>query len=131
MFVTLEDESGIANLVVWPHVFEKFRRAVMAASMMAVKGQVQREGEVVHLVAHQIGDLSNELASVGGRDGIFPAPASRADHTRHGGPDPRELPSKGLRPRDIHIALCRDRHKGTYPEQDTMPSAFPKSRDFR
>jgi len=103
MFITLEDETGIGNLVVWPHVFEKFRRAVMASSMMAVKGSVQREGEVVHLVAHQITDLSAELASVGGRDTAFPLPSSRADHSRHGGPDPRDLPPKGLRARDIYI----------------------------
>ena len=102
MFITLEDETGIANLVVWPHVFEKFRRAVMAANLMAVKGRVQREGEVVHLIAHQIADLSADLATVGGRDN-FTMPASRADHARHGGPDPRDLPPKGLRTRNIYI----------------------------
>ncbi len=102
MFITLEDETGIANLVVWPHVFEKFRRAVMGANLMAVKGRVQREGEVVHLIAHQIADLSADLATVGGRDN-FTMPASRADHARHGGPDPRELPPKGLRTRNIYI----------------------------
>jgi len=102
MFITLEDETGIANLVVWPHVFEKFRRAVMAANLMAVKGRVQREGEVVHLIAHQIADLSGDLATVGGRDD-FTMPASRADHARHGGPDPRDLPPKGLRTRNIYI----------------------------
>jgi error-prone DNA polymerase len=102
MFITLEDETGIANLVVWPHVFEKFRRPVMAASLMAVKGRVQREGEVVHLIAHQITDLSSELANVGGRD-TLQMPASRADHARHGGPDPRDLPSKAMRARNIYI----------------------------
>ena len=65
MFITIEDETGIANLVVWPQVFEKFRRVVIGASMMAVHGRIQREGEVVHLVAHRLIDLSAELASVG------------------------------------------------------------------
>jgi error-prone DNA polymerase len=103
MFITLEDESGIANLVVWTQIFERFRRAVMASSMMAVKGRVQREGEVVHLVAHRILDLSAELAAVGGRDGAFPAPQSRADSARGGGgPDPRDGTPKGLRTRDIY-----------------------------
>ena len=51
LFITLEDETGIANLVVWPQTFEKFRRIVMGASMLAVRGRIQREGEVVHLVA--------------------------------------------------------------------------------
>ena len=73
MFITLEDETGIANLVVWAKVFEKYRRTVLAASMMAVRGRIQREGDVVHLVAHQLTDLSAELASVGDRDPLsFP-----------------------------------------------------------
>ena len=58
LFITLEDETGIANLVVWPTVFEQFRRVVMRASMIAVGGRVQREGEVVHLVANRFVDLS-------------------------------------------------------------------------
>ncbi|SFK86947.1 error-prone DNA polymerase [Methylocapsa palsarum] len=105
MFITLEDETGIANLVVWPQVFEKFRRVVMGASMMAVRSRIQREGEVVHLVAHKLTDLSAELATVGERDAAFPLPHGRGDQVTHagGGPDPRELPPKGLRTRDIYI----------------------------
>jgi DNA polymerase III alpha subunit len=58
IFITLEDETGIANLAVWPQVFEKFRRVVMGASMIAVHGRIQREGEVVHLlVAQRLTDL--------------------------------------------------------------------------
>jgi error-prone DNA polymerase len=106
MFITLEDETGIANLVVWPQVFEKFRRTVMAASMMAVQGRIQREGEVVHLVAHRLADLSGELATVGSRDAAFPLPHGRGDQVSHGGagPDPRELPPKRLRIGDIYVS---------------------------
>jgi error-prone DNA polymerase len=110
MFITLEDETGIANLVVWAKVFEKFRHTVLAARMMAVRGRVQREGDVVHLVAHQLADLSAELASVADRDPIlFPLQHGRGDQVRHGGsgPDPRELPPKGLRTRDIYIPDLR------------------------
>ncbi|ARM88182.1 error-prone DNA polymerase 1 [Rhizobium sp. CIAT894] len=105
MFITLEDETGIANLVVWAKVFEANRRAVLSASMMAVRGRIQREGDVVHLVAQRITDLSADLASVGSRDGAFPLPHGRGDEARTGGsgPDPRELPPKGLRTRDIYI----------------------------
>lgn len=105
MFITLEDETGIANLVVWAKVFEANHRAVLSASMMAVRGRIQREGDVVHLVAQRITDLSADLASVGSRDAKFPLPHGRGDQVRNGGsgPDPRELPSKGLRTRDIYI----------------------------
>ena len=121
MFITLEDETGIANLVVWPQTFEKFRRSVMTASMLAVRGRIQREGEVVHLVAYQLTDLSAELASVGARDAVFPLSHGRGDQVTHGGagPDPRELPPKGLRTRDIYIP---DLHIDTIK---------PRTRDFR
>ena len=82
LFITLEDETGIANLVVWPQTFEKFRRVVMGASMLAVRGRVQREGEVVHLVAHQLTDLSADLATVGSRDAAFPLPHGRGDQVK-------------------------------------------------
>jgi error-prone DNA polymerase len=101
LFITLEDETGIANLVVWPQTFEKSRRVVMGASMLAVRGRIQREGEVVHLVAYQLTDLSAELATVGSRDTAFPLPHGRGDQVT-GGPDPRELPPKGLRTRDLY-----------------------------
>jgi error-prone DNA polymerase len=104
MFITLEDETGIANLVVWPQVFEANRRTVLSAGMIAVRGRIQREGEVVHLVAQRFTDLSAELASVGDRDAPFPVPHGRGDQVTHaGGPDPRELPPRGLRTRDIYI----------------------------
>jgi hypothetical protein len=111
LFITLEDETGIANLVVWPQTFEKFRGVVIGASMLAVRGRIQREGAVVHLVAHQLTDLSADLATVGSRDAAFPLPHGRGDQVKGGGgPDPRELPPKGLRIRDIYT---RDLHIDT------------------
>jgi error-prone DNA polymerase len=105
MFITIEDETGIANLVIWPKVFEKQRRVVLGSSMLGVKGRIQREGEVVHLVARQLTDLSADLANVGERDHAFPLPHGRGDQIRDGGasaPDPRELPPRGIRTRDIY-----------------------------
>ena len=68
VFVTIEDEAGIANLVVWPKVFEAHRRIVMGSRLMGVRGRIQREGEgdyvVIHLVAEELWDLSTELDSI-------------------------------------------------------------------
>ncbi|TGV81923.1 error-prone DNA polymerase, partial [Mesorhizobium sp. M00.F.Ca.ET.149.01.1.1] len=102
MFLTMEDETGAANVVVWVKIFEKFRRVLLSSSMLAVRGKIQREGDVVHLVAHSLTDLSGELASVGNREAPFPLPHGRGDEAHHGGPglDPRSLP-KGFRPRDL------------------------------
>ncbi|MDR6831009.1 error-prone DNA polymerase [Bosea robiniae] len=121
MFITLEDESGIANLVVWPKVFERFRRTILAAGMIAVRGRIQREGEVVHLVAQRLTDLSGDLAGVGKRDQPFPLPHGRGDEFHHGSPtpDPRDHPPKGMRTRDIYIP---DLHIDTIKV---------KARDFR
>ena len=78
MFITIEDETGPANLVVWPTLFEKRRRVVLGSSMMAINGRIQREGEVVHLVAQQLFDLSGDLVGLADRDensGCRPAAA--------------------------------------------------------
>jgi error-prone DNA polymerase len=103
MFITIDDESGIANLVVWPKIFDKQRRIILGAGMLAVYGRIQREGDVVHLVAHRLADLSPELASVGDRDAAFPLPHGRGDEFHHGSPglDPRGV-QKGPKPRDIY-----------------------------
>ncbi len=61
MFITIEDETSVANLVICPNLYEKQRRVILSAGMMAVHGRVQREGEVVHLIAHRLTDLSSEL----------------------------------------------------------------------
>ncbi|RYH07727.1 OB-fold nucleic acid binding domain-containing protein [Tropicimonas sp. IMCC6043] len=61
IFVTLEDETGVCNVVVWAKVYERFRRAVIAGRMLRVTGRIQREQEVVHVVAEQIEDISHML----------------------------------------------------------------------
>jgi error-prone DNA polymerase len=95
LFVTIEDETGHANLIVWPSVFDRQRRLLLTASMLACRGKVQREGEVIHVVADQLTDLSALLRDVGQRGEDFPLPDSRGDHVRHGSaPDPREAGSR-------------------------------------
>ena len=62
IFVTLEDETGVANLVVWSSVFERFRHATLGAGLMGVTGELQREGSVIHVVAERLFDESHRLA---------------------------------------------------------------------
>ena len=105
IFITIEDETGIANLVVWPTLYEKQRRVILSAGMLGVQGCIQREGEVVHLVAHRLTDLSPALASIGEHEAAFPMPHGRGDEFHHGAPssDPRDLPPKGIKARDIYV----------------------------
>jgi error-prone DNA polymerase len=65
IFITLEDETGIVNVVVWPKVFEKNRRTVMTAQFLLVRGKIEREGLVIHVVADELIDLSHELKRLG------------------------------------------------------------------
>lgn len=58
IFVTLEDETGTCNVVVWAKTYERFRRAVIAGRLLRVTGRIQREQSVVHIVADQIEDIS-------------------------------------------------------------------------
>src|SRR3546814_8297816 len=59
IFATLEDETGIANVIIWPTVFERFRAAVLKSSLLAVKGRLQREGLVIHVVAEGLIDRAS------------------------------------------------------------------------
>lgn len=62
IFITLEDETGVTNLVLWARMFEEYRRVVMAARLMGVEGVVEKSPEgVVHLMAHRVFDRSDEL----------------------------------------------------------------------
>ena len=114
MFMTLEDETGIVNAVIWPTVFERQRRLVLSASMVAINGKIQREGDVVHLVAQRLFDLSEDLSQLGERGDPFPLPHGRGDEFAHGNgaPDSRERPKAAAPARDIFIPdLLIDRLK--------------------
>ncbi len=78
IFVTLEDETGTANVVVWANVYERFRRAVISGRLLRVTGRLQREAGVVHVVAE------SDRGSVAAARHPAAAPISRADGVRAG-----------------------------------------------
>jgi error-prone DNA polymerase len=119
MFITLEDETDIANLIVWPSLFDKLRRTILSAQMMVCRGKVQKASGVTHLIAEYLIDQTDLLNSVGGCNETFTLPAGRGDEARHpGGADPRgNVPIKKIR--DIYIA---DLH---------MDTLSVKARNFR
>lgn len=67
MSITLEGKTSVANLLVWINVFEKHRRIVLGSSMTGVRGPVQREWDVIHVVVRDLTDLSPLLATEGSR----------------------------------------------------------------
>jgi error-prone DNA polymerase len=104
VFITIEDETGIANLVIWPDVFEKQRKIVMGTRLMAVHGIVQHDEDdgVIHVVARRLEDHSHMLRHLS--EDIMDAPLSRGDAPGAMRPPP------GRHPRDVEV--------------------IPKSRDF-
>ena len=109
IFITIEDESGVVNIVLWARQFEIFRRQVMASRLMLVEGVIQHSIEgVIHLMASRIIDRTPMLDTLTER-GETPTERSRADefdHPQH----PRGKIARGSHPRDVRI--------------------IPKSRDF-
>ena len=74
IFVSIEDETGVANIVIWAGVFDRFRRAVVAGRCLKVTGRLQRDGAVVHVIADRIEDLSPLLDEIITIDAL-PGPA--------------------------------------------------------
>ncbi len=102
-FITAEDESGTANLVIWPKIFAAFRKVVMTARLIDVKGRVQRGDGVIHVVAESLTDRSDVLWRLAG-ERLAP-PMSHADEVN------RPIPARRQgHPRDLDV--------------------IPKSRDF-
>lgn len=61
IFVTLEDETGVVNIIVWRKIYEAFRRAVIAGRLLRVTGRLQRDNNVTHVIAEQVEDISPML----------------------------------------------------------------------
>ena len=114
-FLTLEDETGVVNVVLWPALFQRYRPVVMGARLLLVRGKAQRAEGVIHLIGEQLEDISAELATLSepSLPGRFPPPANAAMSA----PDPREKPV-AQRP-----ATVRHRHP-----RDVR--VLPPSRDF-
>ncbi|MGC6528501.1 MAG: OB-fold nucleic acid binding domain-containing protein [Paracoccaceae bacterium] len=58
IFLTLEDETGVINVIVWRNLFEAFRRAIISGRLLRVRGRLQREGGITHIIAEHIEDIS-------------------------------------------------------------------------
>jgi error-prone DNA polymerase len=99
-FITIEDESGIANAILWQRRFEAHRRVVMTSAMIGVHGTVQREGQVIHVVADRIDDHTPLLRSIG--DMAFPHRPGPGDAVTHPGSPDRGENVLRQKTRDFH-----------------------------
>ena len=116
VFMTIEDETGIANSVVWPKTLERFRKEVMGARLIVIHGRIQRHEDIIHVVSAKLEDRSDWLQLLSEEASDMKTPIANGDHVRH--PDIRSEQS-GL--------------QNGHPRWATHPRnarIIPKSRDF-
>ncbi|HUZ67679.1 MAG TPA: OB-fold nucleic acid binding domain-containing protein [Beijerinckiaceae bacterium] len=125
VFLTLEDETGIANVIVWPKVFERQRAMVIGARFVAVTGPVQNEAGVVHVIAEKFEDLTSMLGLLS-QAGENVSALARADEVRR--PQTREKP----RPRETPLfdRLVSTPEEGLAPAPQEVRRVMPKGRNF-
>ena len=102
IFATLEDETGFANVIVWPNLFERYRSIIMTARLLGATGQLQREGRVIHVICERLHDLTGEL---------------------------RRLQAHGLDPRTLDGAMSHADEIRREPRD--FREALPEGRNFR
>ena len=116
-FITLEDETGIANLVVWPDAFERYRKVVMGARLIEVRGRIEYDEDVLHVIAADLVDatpmlhaLSDDMLTPAVAYGDHAGPLPSGSAFEPPGPESRDCGFHGGHPRNVRI--------------------IPKSRDF-
>jgi error-prone DNA polymerase len=123
VFVTLEDETGIANCVVWAKTMERYRRTIMGARLLLVQGRLQKHGSIIHIVAEHLTDWTYHLARLAEGD----VPSVDVASFTH------ELPKKaGLAHADevVRPVTNPDRWRQSPHRHPRNLRIMPKSRDF-
>ena len=125
VFMTIEDETGVANAVVWPKMLERYRKVVMTARLILIEGRIQRHEDIVHIVSGRLVDRSDWLLRLSDWAADMKVPLANADEVLRPDPgsargraeenDPRHHPRFAREPRPHHPRNAR---------------IIPKSRDF-
>ncbi|MGD9966940.1 MAG: error-prone DNA polymerase [Hyphomonadaceae bacterium] len=115
IFMTLEDETGIANIVVWPKLFEQFRREVLGGRLVAIDGPVQSESGVIHVIAERVRDYTPMLAQLSAAGLQMDAAGPTDEPRRASYQDPRQR-----HPRNVRINL----------DVADVAGVMPKGRNF-
>ena len=119
VFMTLEDETGVANAVVWAKTLERFRKVVMAARLILITGRIQRHEDIIHVVSGTLEDRSDWLMLLSEWAQEMPVPIANADEVRRPGPDPGS-----------ENASTDPRHHPRWAGHPRDARVIPKSRDF-
>ena len=119
VFMTIEDETGIANAVVWPKTLERFRKVVMTARLILIEGRIQRHEDIIHIVSAKLIDRSDWLLRLSEWAADMKVPFANADEVLH--PDPGSAhPSR--RRRQAHSSALFTRAEAASPAQHSRHS---------
>jgi error-prone DNA polymerase len=128
IFATLEDETGVANIIVWPKIFERYRAIVLGARLIQVNGRLQSDQGIIHVVAEQLQDLSSLLGRLS-EDPLSSGGMARADEVRR----PVEAQRQKVKPNSrLTRLLASDPELAADLKivKQTTASAMPKGRNF-
>ncbi|NRG16976.1 error-prone DNA polymerase [Rhizobiales bacterium] len=127
IFMTIEDETGIANVVVWPKVFERFRAVVLGARFIRVSGKVQSDQGVIHVIANRLEDATPLLSALS-EDALCDEGLARADEVKHPVPEQRHK----VRPAATLVKLMQDVPEIAADVEGLRGAraAMPKGRNF-
>ena len=130
IFETIEDETGVANVIIWPKTFEKYRTLILGSRCVGITGKLQHADNVIHVVAHHVEDLTHALAGLQQNDLIIESLAN-ADEVRRPVEDIRQK----IKPRSRLQRLLKDAPelKQDYAEiaaKRHLRASLPKGRNF-
>jgi error-prone DNA polymerase len=120
IFLTLEDETGVANAIVWPKIFEMLRPIVIAARFIAISGKLQSESGVIHVVVERAEDLTPLLGLLSSQTDEIPTLA-------HAVKRPHQDARQSAKELDLFDA---EMAKTTTDPRDAVRSVLPKGRNF-
>ncbi|WP_315926360.1 error-prone DNA polymerase [Mesorhizobium sp. SP-1A] len=130
IFLTLEDEETIANVIFWPRVFDRYRAVVMGARFVRVTGRLQSESDVIHIVAERIEDLSPWLATL-----LEEAAPAAADLDARSTANRADRGAGGARGAGVHGRMRRLGNPGSDSDRETLArtaqGVMPKGRNFQ
>jgi error-prone DNA polymerase len=124
VFMTIEDETGIANAVVWPKTLERFRKVVMTARLILIEGRIQRHEDIIHIVSAKLTDRSDWLLRLSEWAADMKVPFANADEVLH--PDPGSAHPNLENDSRVHPRFSRE----PKPHHPRNVRIIPKSRDF-
>lgn len=128
VFMTIEDETGVANAVVWPKMLEKYRKVVMTARLILITGRIQRQDDIIHIVVSHLEDRSDWLLLLSEWAADMQVPLANADEVLR--PEPGSARGHAGDDRHVHPRFQREKRIRYAASQSDAPDAHQHPRSL-